>query len=187
MNEDQDKFFRKLYKNLKGWYENTDVDEQATEVIKSTNSIVLKEFKQEERLCTEIVYTPIVKDLHGDWMSEETIKDAEASFRANFELGLVKANLFHVATTDKFEIKRSWLLPEDATFEGRDSVVPKGTWLAETHYPDDTLWEMKKSRKVGGLSLGGYGDTNTVTGEITNLFFSKAEFLEKKKSKLEVK
>lgn len=139
---------------------------------------VIKEFKQEERLCTEIVYAPLVKDAHNQWMTEITIKEGEESFRRNLEAGIVKANLFHVVNTDKFEIKRSWVLDQDATFEGRDGVVTKGTWLVETYYSDDTLWEMKKSRKLGGLSLGGYGSSDTITGEITNLRFNKDEYLE---------
>lgn len=180
MKEDQETFFRRMYKNLHDWYE-TDTPKEIQVVTKS-NHIVLKEFKQEERICTEIVYSPIVKDLHGEWMSEETIKTGELSYRTNAEAGLVKANLFHITPTDKFEITRSWVLAEDAKFEGREEVVAKGTWLVETHYIDDKLWEMKKAREVGGLSLGGFGEVNTTTGEITNLFFSKDEFINKKKA-----
>lgn len=138
--------------------------------------IVLKAIDVEQRLCTEIVYKPIVKDLHGEWMSPNTIKSAEQSFRTNLEKGLVTANLFHVTPTTKFTINKSWVLEQDTTFEGKVEPVLKGTWLVETHYNDDKLWEMKKSGTVGGLSLGGFGSTNKVTGEITSLFFSHEEF-----------
>lgn len=138
--------------------------------------IVLKAIDMEQRVCTEIVYKPIVKDLHGEWMSPETIESAEQSFRTNLEKGLVTANLFHVTPTNKFTIKKSWVLPQDTLFEGKEESVVKGTWLVETHYNDDQLWEMKKSGKLGGLSLGGFGSTNKLTGEITSLFFSNEEF-----------
>lgn len=130
----------------------------------------------EQRLCTEIVYKPIVKDLHGEWMSIATIATAEDSFKRNLEAGLVKANLFHVTNTEKFTINKSWILEEDTSFG--EKVVEKGSWLVETHYADDALWEMKKSGKLGGLSLGAFGSPDATTGEITNLFFNRDEFKE---------
>lgn len=143
---------------------------------KKQPSVVLKAFDQEQKRCIEIVYKPDVKDAHGEWMSSDTIKIAEESFRRNLDAGVVKANLFHVTPTEKFSIERSWILAEDATFDGREEVVKKGTWLTETHYTDDKLWEMKKSGVIGGLSLGGYGKVDEKTGEIIKLFFSKEEY-----------
>lgn len=151
-------------------------DEKESNPVIEKSNVVLKAVDTEQRLCTEIVYKPIVKDLHGDWMSAETIKSGEASFRTNLEVGKVTANLFHVTPTTKFAITKSWVLEDDTTFEGKEEVVVKGTWLAETHYIDDQLWEMKKSNVLGGLSLGGFGKTNPATGEITSLCFSQEEF-----------
>lgn len=147
-------------------------------VDESTSSNILKAIDVEQRLCVEIVYKPIVKDAHGEWMSADTIKSAANSFWSNYQAGTCVSNLFHVTPTDKFKVTKSWLLEEDAKFEGREEVVTKGTWLVETHYVDDGLWEMKKSKKLGGLSLGGFGNVDENTGEITNLFFSKEEFAE---------
>lgn len=179
-------FLRKVYKSLHGMFggNNTTADDTPAvkdeSVVKSVKdeqlTTILKAVDVEKRLCTEIVYKPIIKDVHGEWMSAETIVAGEESFRKNLEAGIVKANLFHITNTEKFTISKSWVATEDLMFEGRDEVVEKGTWLAETHYEDDSLWEMKKSGELGGLSLGGFGSTDDKTGEITNLRFSKDEF-----------
>lgn len=152
-------------------------------VVKSTEDPiievpVLKALNEEEQICIEIVYSPDVKDLHGEWMTEDEIVKGEESFSRNLEAGVVKANLFHVTTTDKFSIKKSWVLPEDTKFEGREELVTKGTWLNEVHYADAGLWEMKKSNELGGLSFGGYGHVNKSTGEIKALRFEKSEYKE---------
>lgn len=140
--------------------------ESTPEVIKSLNT--------EEQKCIEVVYAPNVKDAHGEWMEASTILRGQKSFSKN-EVG---SNLFHLVETDKFSITKSWIVEEDSDYETPDGVktVAKGTWLAETHYTDPALWEMKKSGELGGLSLGGYGSVNEETGEIINLCFSKDEY-----------
>ena len=159
------KLIERLYKGLGSF-----INPEQTSESKATGT-VLKAVNEEQRKCTEIVYKPDVKDAHGEWMSAETIAKAEKSFRNND----VVANLFHVTETDKFTVERSWVLAEDATFEGRDEVVTKGTWLVDTFYEDEALWELKKEKKLGGLSMGAYGQT-TKDGELINVCFSKEEF-----------
>lgn len=156
-------------------------------VLKSKKSTVIKELNEEQRKCIEIVYAPMAKDAHGEWASASTIKEAEASYQRNE----VVPNLFHVVSTDRFELTKSWILEEDTTYSDTGIEVTKGTWMIETHFIDDDLWSLKKigmdpdlSMKekidrggLGGVSLGGYGRVNTETGEITNLLFSKEEFI----------
>ncbi len=141
-------------------------DDSVLQVIKAVNT--------EERKCVEIVYKPDAKDAHDQFMNAEEIIKAEQSFQRNE----VVSNLFHLVETDKFTIEKSWVTESDTTFEGREEVVQKGTWLVETHYGDEALWELKKSGEMGGLSLGGYGHVNKATGEITKVRFNKDEYLE---------
>lgn len=150
--------------------------ESEPKVSEPEGKTIIKEFNVEEQKAVEVVYKPDTKDAHGEWMSAETIAKGKESFDSN----AVTPNLFHLVETDRFAITKNWLLEEDTDFEveGETKTLVKGTWLAETHYTDASLWELKKSKELGGLSLGGYGDRNAETGEITNLCFSKEEYLQ---------
>lgn len=164
-----DNFLLRLQKSLNAIFP---VNNNTPEIEKSQ---VIKALNVEEQKAVEVVYKPDCKDAHNEWMSAETIAKGEKSFRNNEVL----ANLFHLVETDRFSITKSWLLEEDTDFEveGNTKTLLKGTWLAEVYYSDSSLWELKKSNQLGGLSLGGYGDVNESTGEITNLCFSEDEYL----------
>lgn len=163
-------FLRKIQKAI----QNVTGTEPEVVPKKEPEAKVIKSVQVEEQKAVEIIYKPDEKDVHGEWMSEETIIKGEQSFQDNE----VVANLFHLMETDQFEITKSWVLEEDTDFDqsGEVKSLKKGTWLAETHYSDPTLWELKKSGEIGGLSLGGYGDVDAETGEITNLCFSAEEY-----------
>ncbi len=172
---------------------------------------IVKGLVQEERTAVEVMYKPLEKDAHNQYMTVEEIAQAEASYQRNE----VVSNLFHLVETDKFSITKSWLTEEDSEYElpiedmielytnkpltedfneterekalahwnsekekGSVRTIEKGTWLVKTHYGDEALWELKKSGKMGGLSLGGYGHVNKATGEITKVRFNKDEYLE---------
>ena len=163
-------FLRRIQKAMQGVLGDSTKDEPKVNIIKSVNV--------EEQKTVEVVYKPDDRDVHDQWMTEETIAQGEESFRGNE----VTPNLYHIMDTDQFEVTKSWVLPEDTTYEIADSEFPsktlkKGTWVAEVHYKDSSLWELKKSKELGGLSLGGYGDVNEETGEITNLSFSAEDYL----------
>ena len=60
------------------------------EIIKS------QEVVDEEMVSYEVVYEPLVKDAHGQWMSLETVEKACEDFNSNLEKGVVQPNLFHL-------------------------------------------------------------------------------------------
>ncbi|CAH9011642.1 putative hyphothetical protein [Vibrio phage 424E50-1] len=165
-------FLQRIQKAIQSTLEGGSKSEQPEEAVNT----VIKQLNVEEQKAVEIVYKPDEKDAHGEWMSAETIAKGRESYHNN----VVVPNLFHLVETDRFEITKSWLLEEDTDFEvdGETKTLLKGTWLAETHYTDTALWELKKSKELGGLSLGGYGDRCSETGEITNLCFSAEEYLQ---------
>lgn len=168
-----DNFLLRLQKALNSILPSQPTEIDDTPVIEKSQ--VLKSINVEEQKAIEVVYKPDCKDAHEEWMSASTIEKGEASFRNNE----VSSNLFHLVETDRFSITKSWLLDKDTDFQvdTNTKTLSKGTWLAEVHYSDNALWELKKSNELGGLSLGGYGDVNKETGEITNLCFSEDEYL----------
>ena len=134
--------------------------EQQTEILK------------EEMVSYEVVYEPNVKDAHGEWMSEKTIQKACENFNKNLEKGVVQPNLFHLKDTDLFTIEDTWVQKElDVVVEATGEVIKAGTWVAKVKYNDPTLWELKKSGVIGGVSIGCSGVVNSETGEITNVTF----------------
>lgn len=135
-----DKIYNWLEKHFGG------SEKEHVEIIKARN----EELKQ----ATHIVYQPNVPDLHGEWMSEDTIRKACHSFNMHCR----KANLFHKVETDKVDIVESYILPVNAKIGNVD--VKKGTWLAVLQYKDDALWEMEKSGEIQGVSIGARGVKN---------------------------
>ena len=114
------------------------------------------------------------RDAHDQWYTPETIAKGYASYERNKEN--IPSNLFHITKTNTFEIESTFLLEEDTYYESIDDTLVKGTWMAWSKYTDDDVWELKKSKKLGGLSPACLGSVDKDTGEITNLAFTKEEF-----------
>lgn len=126
----------------------------------------------EQMISYEIVYEPLVKDAHGEWMSEETLQNACENFNANLAKGIVQPNLFHLQNTDKFTIEDSWIQREfDVVVGATGEKVKAGAWVCKIKYHDEDLWTLKKEGVIGGVSVGGKGSINKETGEITNVTF----------------
>lgn len=109
---------------------------------------IVKAVNEELKQATFIVMAPNEVDLHGDITSEDEVR--KACFNFNKFCG--KANLFHVAETEKFEFAESYLAPTD--FVLGDNFVKKGTWLTTIQVLDDELWDLIKSGEVNGVSIG---------------------------------
>jgi hypothetical protein len=126
----------------------------------------------EEMVSYEVVYEPLVKDAHGEWMSEETLALACDNFNANLQKGIVQPNLFHLQNTDAFTIESTWIQKEfDVVVEATGEKIKAGAWVCKIKYHDEDLWLLKKSGVIGGVSIGGTGSIDPETGEITNVKF----------------
>lgn len=143
MSKDKDNIIKAFSEFLDKHFGESNSDSPNHDVIKSVN----EELKQ----ALHVVYQPNTPDLHGEWMSEETIRKACHSFNLHCR----KANLFHRVETDKVEIVESYILPTDTEING--TKVVKGSWLAVLQYKDDELWEMEKSNDIQGISIGARG------------------------------
>lgn len=133
-----------------------------------------KSVNVEERKCLEVMFEANTKDAHGNWYTEDTLVKGLESYKANE----VPSNLFHMIEADGFKVEDAFILDEETTYvNGEDSIsVQKGSVMAWVHYSDDELWELKKSKDIGGLSPGFLGDINKGTGEITNVAFSYEDY-----------
>lgn len=126
---------------------------------------------EDERISYEIVYEPMTEDVHGNWMTEETILKGRDNFEAAKSAGAVTENLFHMVDTNLYQIESTWVQPDlNVSVVETGQVIKAGSWVAKVKYSPE-LWDLKKSGVVGGLSIQCSGDVNTETGEITNLNF----------------
>ena len=145
---------------------------------KSTTPVNLAIDKQEEMISYEIIYEPDVKDAHGEWMTAETIRKAKESWDQAYAAGIAKENLFHMAQTDAFTIEKTWIQEEfDVFVIESEQIVRAGTWVAKVQYHDPVLWELKKSKVVGGLSIQCSGTLYPETGELADISFG-VEYVE---------
>lgn len=131
-----------------------------------------EEILDEEMISYEVVYEPMIKDAHGEWMTEATIEKACENFNKNLEKGIVQPNLFHLKETDSFTIESTWVQKEfDVKVVQTNEVIKAGSWVAKIQYNDTELWNLKKQGIIGGVSIGGTGYVNKKTGEITDVSF----------------
>lgn len=142
---------------------------------KTSDEQVVEEVN-EEMVSYEVVYEPMVKDAHGQWMSEESIAEACDNLNMNLEKGVVTSNLFHLEQTDMFTIESTWVQKElDVKVVQTGEIIKAGTWICKIQYHNEDLWNLKKAGVIGGISFGGVGKVNQKTGEITNVSFDGDE------------
>ncbi len=114
----------------------------------NTKVQVAKALNEELKQVTYVAMLPDSTDLHGDYTSAEEVRKAKESFNSSLQ----RANLFHMAMTDTFEVIESYIAPADMVLNSQ--AVTKGTWLMTLQVKDDNLWELVKSGQVNGISIG---------------------------------
>lgn len=144
---------------------------QVSESSTSTSITKSAGLVEDEMISYEIVYEPMVEDVHGNWMTEETILKGRDNFEAAKAAGAVTENLFHMVDTNLYQIESTWVQQDlNVSVVETGQVIKAGSWVAKVKYSPE-LWDLKKSGVVGGLSIQCSGDVNIETGEITNLNF----------------
>ncbi len=138
----------------------------------AVGSVLVQKSAEEEMISYEVIYEPETPDLHGQWMSKETLVKAHEDFKKAQSLGAVTENLYHLFDTDSWKIVDHWIQPEfDVTVAQTGEVIKAGSWVAKVQYTPET-WALKKAGIVGGLSLQCGGLLNEETNELSNLDFS---------------
>ena len=119
-------------------------------------SPVVKALNEEKRLATFLVLEPqdedmTTSDLHGDWYDAQTVEDSCYNFNRN----CMKANLFHMASTDAYEFVESFIQKTDCVLGNRE--IKKGSWLATIFVKEtplgDEIWKSIKNGSINGLSI----------------------------------
>lgn len=120
---------------------------------KQAPSPVIKQFCDDEMIAVEPLYCPPeMADGHDEGMTETEIRKMVESMNSAIEKGVLKANLFHKETTDKFSVLRGWVNECDC-YIGEHLVV-KGQPIAEIKFHDEALWKERKAGNLMGLSIG---------------------------------
>ena len=119
-------------------------------------SPVVKALNEDKRLATFLVLEPqdedmTTSDLHGDWYDAQTVEDSCYNFNRN----CMKANLFHMASTDAYEFVESFIQKTDCVLGNRE--IKKGSWLATIFVKEtplgDEIWKSIKNGSINGLSI----------------------------------
>lgn len=114
--------------------------------IKSASSFL------EKGLVYGIVYSPNVKDTHGDWTSADEIERAAHNFLPAAKSDWTNINHDGNAVPD-VDVVESYIAPVDFTIAGEN--VSKGSWVIVSRVNNQELKESIQKGEVTGYSLEG--------------------------------
>ncbi len=104
----------------------------------------------DERYVLGVVLEPEAVDAQGDIYSAEEIRKAAHLFMEEFGgLGLQH----QLRVNGQVKVLETYLAPTD--FTAGEVTIRKGTWLLAVRVLSDELWELVKSGRVTGFSIGG--------------------------------
>jgi len=149
-------------------YKDTNIDEEVSKgfldsVIKGLDKhfggstkdslAVIKQFNDEEMIAVEALYiTPDTVDLHGDTIDLEETHNLVKSFNEANQDGTLQSSLFHGHKSQAFKVNKAWVNPYECMIG--ESLVPEGQPLCEIQFSNKKAWELRKSGKLMGLSIG---------------------------------
>ena len=106
----------------------------------------------ERHVITSVVYEPMTKDAHDNFMTAEQIEKSAHWFLKNGN----KVDFQHnFVATEGCAIVESYIAPEDIEIGGEK--VTKGTWVASIEVQNDDIWAMVQKGDITGFSMGGIG------------------------------
>lgn len=129
---------------------------QETQKTLTLSTSLTKSVNEELKQVTYVAMLPDSVDLHGDYTSADEVRKAKESFNKSAQ----RANLFHMAMTDSFEVIESYLAPCDFTLNGYE--IKKSTWLMTLQVKSDSVWDMIKNDEITGISIGAMGICETL-------------------------
>lgn len=119
---------------------------------KSLQQII--KFNEEQMIAIEPLYCkPMESDLHEEGMTEEEIRKMVDNINKNIDK--ISGNIGHAINTDGFYFIKAWVNECDCIIG--DEIVPEGIPIIKVQFVDDKLWELRKSGKLNGLSIGALG------------------------------
>lgn len=119
---------------------------------------IIKALDVEQQIAREVVYLANTEDAHGDWASPETLSVLVTELNKAIDDNYLTFNIHHnseLDVTDQVYIIKTWQTDKDMHL--LDKLIPEGSVIADVKYADEQLWDMKKSGKLAGLSIGCLG------------------------------
>ena len=137
----------------------TDEEVNSEDILPGIKLPVTKAVDEELKQVTYVAMIPDHTDLHGDYTSEQEVRKAKESFNKS----LMRANLFHMAMTDTFDVIESYLAPCEMILN--EQLVKKSTWLMTLQVHDDDLWQMIKDEEITGISIGALASVEKIESD----------------------
>ena len=104
----------------------------------------------DERYVLGVVLEPDAVDAQGDIYSADEVRKAAHLFMQEFGgIGLQH----QMRVNGQVKVLESYLAPND--FKVGEATIRKGTWLLAVRVLSDPLWELVKSGRLTGFSIGG--------------------------------
>lgn len=133
------------------------ISKATTEVVEKGNKgslIEITKFNEEQMVAIEPLYCkPMDSDAHGQGMVEEEIRKMVDNINANIHK--ISGNIGHVFNTDGFYFVKAWV--NECECRIGSEFVPEGQPIIKVQFTDETLWAMRKTGQLQGLSIGALG------------------------------
>ena len=118
------------------------------------NLVEITKFNEEQMIAIEPLYCkPMDSDAHGQGMTEEEIRKMVDNINTN--INKISGNIGHVFNTDGFYFVKAWV-NECECMIGSE-FVQEGQPIIKVQFTDETLWSMRKTGQLQGLSIGALG------------------------------
>ena len=106
----------------------------------------------DEQLVSGVVLQPEVVDAQGDIMSEDVIKKAAHRFLSDYNKE-TKLGLQHKEFKKRFDLLESYVVPQESIINNKN--IKKGSWFVVVKVLDSKVWDLIKTGKITGFSIGG--------------------------------
>ncbi|MGL6462903.1 XkdF-like putative serine protease domain-containing protein [Aeromonas hydrophila] len=119
-----------------------------------SSKVEITKFNEEQMVSIEPLYcSPMKPDAHNQAMIEEEIRKMVDNINMNIDK--ISANIGHLFNTSGFHFVRAWVNECDCIIGSE--FVPEGQPIIKVQFTDKTLWEMRKTGQLQGLSIGALG------------------------------
>ena len=106
---------------------------------------------EDRHVLTSVVYEPLVKDAHDNFMTAAQIEKTAHWFLKH---GNQVDFMHNFVATEGCAVVESYIAPDDMEIGGKK--VTKGTWVAAIEVNDE-IWDMVQKGDITGFSMGGIG------------------------------
>lgn len=119
-----------------------------------SSKVEITKFNEEEMISIEPLYCKSMDaDAHNQGMTEQEIRKMVDNI--NLNITKISGNIAHLFNTNGFYFVKAWVNEVDCIIGSE--FVPEGQPIIKVQFTDKTLWEMRKTGQLQGLSIGALG------------------------------